>query len=239
MHVFSHWQRLFLASKWWLQIFILYTSCKTSYNVLSHSHWGLGQFVRGGPWNSEGVVKKREYPDVRSPKIGISVLCVHLYIWAGTRTSFSLVCVELNLFFWKTIWESDISEHYPGNTLMREEWVTSVDKGSHNNEACLYLMLTRVHQFVNVYLTNTPSIQFITTKNLCATVPLFHHTSIWLWQFVPLFHCSTTLNTNTVTMNHCYTLPPYLTITVKWCHCSTAFLRPLWHCAIVPLSHHT
>ena len=23
-------------------------SCKTSYNVQSHSHWGLGQFVRGG-----------------------------------------------------------------------------------------------------------------------------------------------------------------------------------------------
>ena len=64
LHVFSHWQRLFLASKRWFRILIVRTSCKTSYNVLSHSYWGLGQFFfwggggfveipRGG-----GVVKK-------------------------------------------------------------------------------------------------------------------------------------------------------------------------------------
>ena len=27
-----------------IRILIVCTSCKTSYNVLSHSHWGLGQF---------------------------------------------------------------------------------------------------------------------------------------------------------------------------------------------------
>ena len=31
-----------------IRILVVCTSCKTSYNVLSHSHWGLGQFFRGG-----------------------------------------------------------------------------------------------------------------------------------------------------------------------------------------------
>ena len=31
-----------------IRILIVCTSCKTSYSVLSHSHWGLGQFFRGG-----------------------------------------------------------------------------------------------------------------------------------------------------------------------------------------------
>ena len=53
LHAFSHWQRLFLASKRSLRILIVCTSCKTSYNVLKHSHWGLGQFVG---W----LVKKKE-----------------------------------------------------------------------------------------------------------------------------------------------------------------------------------
>ena len=43
-------------------------SCKTSYNVQSHSHWGLGQFVRGGEgWSSSkflgrGSDKKESLP---------------------------------------------------------------------------------------------------------------------------------------------------------------------------------
>ena len=39
---------IFAASKRWFRILIVCTSCKTSYNVLSHSHWGLGQFCGGG-----------------------------------------------------------------------------------------------------------------------------------------------------------------------------------------------
>ena len=74
-HVFSHWQRLiFLASKRWFRILIVCTSCKTSYNVLSHSHWGLGQYYREGRWNSGGVVKKRQSPDFRSSEVGISAM---------------------------------------------------------------------------------------------------------------------------------------------------------------------
>ena len=46
LHIFSHWQRLFLASKQWFWILIVCTSCKTSYNVLSHSR--LGRFFLGG-----------------------------------------------------------------------------------------------------------------------------------------------------------------------------------------------
>ena len=42
LHVFSQWQRLFLALKRWLRFLIVGTSCKTSFNILSHSHWGLG-----------------------------------------------------------------------------------------------------------------------------------------------------------------------------------------------------
>ena len=47
-----------------------------SYNVLTHSHWGLGQFFGGG-WRGVieipgGLVKKRQSPDSRSPEVGIS-----------------------------------------------------------------------------------------------------------------------------------------------------------------------
>ena len=45
------------------------------YNVLSHSHWGLGQFFGGGgviEIPGGGVVKKRQSPDFRSPEVGIS-----------------------------------------------------------------------------------------------------------------------------------------------------------------------
>ena len=31
-----------------IRILIVCTSCKTSYNVLTHSHWGLVQFFWGG-----------------------------------------------------------------------------------------------------------------------------------------------------------------------------------------------
>ena len=55
-HVFSHWQRLFLVWKRLLRFWIVCTSCQTSFNVLSHSHRGLGLFVGGG---GGGGVKKR------------------------------------------------------------------------------------------------------------------------------------------------------------------------------------
>ena len=59
-----------------IRILIVCTSCKTSYNVLSHSHWGLGQFFGGGVIEIRGgvVVKKRQSPDFRSPEVGISVI---------------------------------------------------------------------------------------------------------------------------------------------------------------------
>ena len=51
------------------------TLCKTSYNVLSHSHLCLGWGGGGGLLNfpGGGVVKKRESPDFRSPEVCISV----------------------------------------------------------------------------------------------------------------------------------------------------------------------
>ena len=49
-----------------VRILIVCASCKTSYNVLSHFHWGLGQDFGGGS-------KKRQSPDFRSPEVGISV----------------------------------------------------------------------------------------------------------------------------------------------------------------------
>ena len=48
-----------------------------SYNVLSHSHWGLRQFWGGGGFvdilRGGGKVKKRQSPDFRSPEVGVSV----------------------------------------------------------------------------------------------------------------------------------------------------------------------
>ena len=57
------------------------TSCKTSYNVLSHSHWGLraGSIFLGGG----GLVKKIQSPDLRSPEVGISAFghCLFCIEW--------------------------------------------------------------------------------------------------------------------------------------------------------------
>ena len=54
-----------------IRLLIVCTSCKTLYNVLSHSHWGLDQFFGGGGGGGGGV-KKRLSPDFRSPEVGIS-----------------------------------------------------------------------------------------------------------------------------------------------------------------------
>ena len=45
----------------------MYIMEEVIYYVLSHSHWGLGQFFGGG-----GLVKKRQSPDFRSQEVGIS-----------------------------------------------------------------------------------------------------------------------------------------------------------------------
>ena len=79
---FSHWQRLFLASKQrGLGILIVCTLCKTSYNALNHSHWGLGQFVgrRGG------CSEKRDF---RSLEAGISAFLISHHC-----TQVDLLCI--------------------------------------------------------------------------------------------------------------------------------------------------
>ena len=48
---------------WYETIIANCTSCKSSYNDLSHSHWGLGQFLGSGGGggvclNYRGIVKK-------------------------------------------------------------------------------------------------------------------------------------------------------------------------------------
>ena len=60
---------------------IVCTSCKTSYNVLSHSHWELGQFAGGGGGGVVdiwwvGIVKKSGSPDFRFPEVSISAVIV-------------------------------------------------------------------------------------------------------------------------------------------------------------------
>ena len=96
-----------------IRILIVCTSCKMSCNVLSHSHWGLGQFFVGG-----GGVKKRQSPDFRSPEVGISGLMtksfekyifkalfffghslLYFLFYLGFRMSETLVCL---LFFLST-----------------------------------------------------------------------------------------------------------------------------------------
>ena len=61
------------------QILIVCTSCKTSHNVLNHSHiyqgWGgVVGFIKF-PWGGGGrvVVEKRGSPDFSSPEVGSSV----------------------------------------------------------------------------------------------------------------------------------------------------------------------
>ena len=61
------------------RILIVCTSCKTSYNVLSHSYWGWVNFSveggeGGGSLKFRGVVKKRQSPDFWSPEVGISAI---------------------------------------------------------------------------------------------------------------------------------------------------------------------
>ena len=51
----------------------MYFICKTSYNVLSHSIGGWDNLVGEGQ-RGEGVVKKRESPDLSSPVVGISAI---------------------------------------------------------------------------------------------------------------------------------------------------------------------
>ena len=61
-----------------IRILIVCTSCKTSYYVLSHSHWGLGQFFFwGGVVEIPGGSKKRQSPDFRSPEVGISAITTY------------------------------------------------------------------------------------------------------------------------------------------------------------------
>ena len=78
LHIFGHWQRLFCP---WKENLKVYTSCKTSCNVLSHlaagsvcAHVGRGvrchSDIRG--WQRGRVVQQRESSDFGSPEVGIS-----------------------------------------------------------------------------------------------------------------------------------------------------------------------
>ena len=58
LHVFCHWQRFFLETQWWLRIWIVCNSCKTSYDVLSHSHWALDSNCQKGGWGGGGGYEK-------------------------------------------------------------------------------------------------------------------------------------------------------------------------------------
>ena len=62
-----------------IRILIVCTSCKTSYIVLSDSHWGWVNFSVGS--------KKRQSPDVRSQEVGISSTEVTHYILITTETT--------------------------------------------------------------------------------------------------------------------------------------------------------
>ena len=66
--------------KWRMQILLVCTSCKTTYNDQNHSHechnLGAGSFCGVGVcWHSGGGgVQEIESPDLRSPEVGISAL---------------------------------------------------------------------------------------------------------------------------------------------------------------------
>ena len=68
-----------------------------SYNVLSYSHWGLGQFFGGV---GVGVVKKGQSPDFRSPEVGISVFnCVSQILGSSSIHIFRLLFLSLSITF--------------------------------------------------------------------------------------------------------------------------------------------
>ena len=80
-----------------IRILIVCTSCKVSYDVLSHSHWGWVNFFFGGGGSLKfwGGVKKRQSPDFRSPEVGISailikILMVHLKLYLKYMFIFQL-----------------------------------------------------------------------------------------------------------------------------------------------------
>ena len=76
---------------------IVCSSCKTPYNVLSHSRWGLGQFFGGGVSlkfrGRGGGDEKRQSPDFRSPEVGIFVP----FTYASSLLSESLEQAKLNV----------------------------------------------------------------------------------------------------------------------------------------------
>ena len=61
---------------------MVYTSSKTSYNVLSHTHafiWGLGQLCLSGGWGG-GVMQKRETLHILDLQRLVSLSLVRDYI---------------------------------------------------------------------------------------------------------------------------------------------------------------
>ena len=79
LHVFCHWQKYLYFVKW---ILMVCTSCKTSYNVLSHTHafiWGLGQLCLSGGWGG-GVMQKRETLHILDLQRLVSLSLVRDYI---------------------------------------------------------------------------------------------------------------------------------------------------------------
>ena len=79
LHVFCHWQKYLYFVLW---ILMICPSCKTSYNVLSHTHafiWELGQLCLSGGWGG-GVMQKRETLHILDLQRLVSLSLVRDYI---------------------------------------------------------------------------------------------------------------------------------------------------------------
>lgn len=107
------------------------------YNPTSCDHFSCHG---GGALKFQGGSEKKRSLQI----LDLQRLASLLYVYICTSEWGQEECWRVEPVLLKDNWESDISEHYPGNTLMREEWVTSVDKGSSNNTACHYLVLTGI-----------------------------------------------------------------------------------------------
>ena len=91
--------------QWLMQILMVCTSCKSSYNVLNHfpdswvNLWG-GVWVGFCGHLGRGLVQEIESPDFRSPEVGISGNVKLLVLFAMYKIIIMMICIHHSQAKW-------------------------------------------------------------------------------------------------------------------------------------------